>query len=83
MVAEVVTVNYNQQLKVSVNGNESSGVVVVLPFTNGYWQESPSVILHLEKGEHIIRFWREKPPQYGVSIRTFTLKFVPGDECIR
>jgi len=83
LVAEVVTVNYNQQLKVSVNGNESSGVVVVLPFTNGYWQESPSVILHLEKGEHIIRFWREKPPQYGVSIRTFTLKFVPGDECIR
>lgn len=81
LVAEVVTANYYQQLKISANGNDSSDAVMVLPFTNGYWQRSPPVILHLEEGRNIIRFWREKPPQHGVSIRVFILEFVPEDDC--
>ncbi len=69
---QVVTVNYDQRIKVVVNDAEP--VILKLPFTNGSWQESKPVILTLKKGKNILRLYRDFPPQYGVAIKTFTLK---------
>ena len=76
LVAAVVTVNNSQRLKVRANDDESTDAEMELPFTNGYWQNSPHLALFLRAGENKICFWREKPPQYGIAIQTFTLEFM-------
>jgi len=73
ITAEVVTVNYNQRLNVSVNG-ETSEIVMEIPFTCGDWQHSTPVMFNLKEGENTLKFWQDKPPQYGLVIKDFTLK---------
>ena len=58
--AQVVTVNYDQWLKVSAN--EGSEVAMPMPFTEGEWQNSKPVTVTLIKGENTLRFWRDAPP---------------------
>ncbi|MED6314939.1 MAG: SUMF1/EgtB/PvdO family nonheme iron enzyme, partial [Verrucomicrobiota bacterium] len=70
--ARVVTSNVNQRLNISAN-NSGEEVVLKLPFTVGKWQVSKPVVLELKKGENILRFWRNQPPQYGVAVKDFTL----------
>ena len=68
--AEVVTANYNQHMTVSVNGSET---VMEMPFTCGDWQQTKPVALFLHEGETSLRFWRDKPPQYGLAVKDFLL----------
>ena len=69
--AKVVTANYNQKLKVSAN--EGQEVTMKMPFTEGVWQVSEPVEITLVKGENVLNFWRDEPPQKGVAIKEFTL----------
>ena len=73
LTARVVTANYDQQLYVSANGAESE-IAIEMPFTVGKWRDSEPVTLNLKKGENALRFSRTKPPQYGLAIKSFTLK---------
>ncbi len=34
---------------------------------------NPPNELTLNKGENILRFWRDQPPQYGLAVKEFTL----------
>jgi hypothetical protein len=72
LTAQVVTANYDQRLNIFV-GDADSEIVMEMPFTLGKWQESEPVTLTLKKGENILRFSRNKPPQYGLAIKDFTL----------
>jgi len=72
LTARVVTAQYDQRLNVSV-GDADCEIVMEMPFTLGRWQESEPVTLALEEGENILRFSRNKPPQYGMAIKDFTL----------
>jgi len=72
LTAQVVTVNYNQQLVVSVNDDESD-VTMTMPYTGGEWRYSEPVTLALKQGENILRFLRRDPPQYGLAVKEFTL----------
>jgi formylglycine-generating enzyme required for sulfatase activity len=72
LTARVVTANYDQRLNVSVN-DANSEIVIEMPFTVGNWQDSRPVTLTLDAGENTLRFWRNQPPQYGVTIKEFTL----------
>jgi formylglycine-generating enzyme required for sulfatase activity len=75
LIAEVVTANARQRLIVSSSYSESTEIVIELPFTNGSWQETRPVEVVLHKGENTLKFWRDNPPQYGVTVRQFTLEF--------
>lgn len=75
LTAKVVTANYDQRLNVAVNDSASPNVIT-LPFTLGKWQESDPVTVTLKEGTNVLRFWRDNPPQQGVSVQSFTLK--PG-----
>jgi hypothetical protein len=44
-----------------------------LPFTVGTWQDSKPVTVALNAGEDTLRFWRNRPPQYGLGVNEFTL----------
>lgn len=70
--AQVVTANDGQRLNVAV-GDAASETVMEMPFTLGQWQGSEPVTITLEEGENLLRFWRNKPPQYGMAIKDFTL----------
>ena len=48
-------------------------VTMVVPFTVGKWKESRPVTITLKEGENTLRFWRNRPPQYGLAIKDFTL----------
>jgi len=72
LTAQVVTVNYNQRLKVAVNDAESE-IAMEMPFTCGKWQDCEPVTLTVKEGENVLRFWRDNPPQYGLVVRSFTL----------
>lgn len=75
--AEVVTANPKQFLKVTVvNGDDDANEhCLELPWTNGYWKNTTcSCQLTLKAGKNTLRFWRDNPPQYGVAIKTFTLR---------
>jgi len=72
LAAQVVTVNYDQWLKVSAN--EGSEIAMPMPFTEGEWQNTKPVALTLRKGENTLRFWRDAPPQKGVAVKKFTLE---------
>ncbi len=73
LAARVVTANYDQQLCVSVNGGESE-TTMTMPFTLGKWLDSKPITLTLKKGENTLQFLRRNPPQYGMAIKSFTLK---------
>jgi formylglycine-generating enzyme required for sulfatase activity len=72
LTAQVVTANYDQRLNVTVNDAESE-IVMEMPFTVGNWQDSKPVTLTLDEGENTLWFWRNRPPQYGLTIKNFTL----------
>lgn len=72
LAARVVTANDDQRLNLAVNDAKSE-IVVEVPFTVGTWQHSKPVTVTLKEGENNLRFWRDKPPQYGVAIKDFTL----------
>ena len=69
--AKVVTANYDQRIKVSAN--EGQEIAMKMPFTEGTWQSSQPVEVTLVKGENLLNFWRDEPPQKGVAIKEFVL----------
>lgn len=82
----IVTVNYNQNLHVSVNGGESEAGVVS-PYTAGEWQDTDPVAITLRKGANTLQFTRRNPEspqphdgkdalhfQRGMAIKSITLK---------
>lgn len=73
LAARVVTANYNQQLCVSADGRESE-TTMTMPFTCGKWLDSNPVVLTLKKGANTLQFLRRDPPQYGLAVKSFTLK---------
>ncbi|MCF7730241.1 MAG: SUMF1/EgtB/PvdO family nonheme iron enzyme [Akkermansiaceae bacterium] len=76
LTAQVVTVNYDQKLKVAVN-DDAAETLIEMPFTCGKWQDCKPVTLTLKEGGNVLRFWRDTPPQQGMAIRSFTLSPVP------
>jgi formylglycine-generating enzyme required for sulfatase activity len=75
LTARVVTMNYDQMLQVAANG-DTSGTRIDLPCTLGMWKETEPVMIDLKQGENQLKFWRTDGPQYGISVKSFTLK--PG-----
>jgi len=73
LTARVVTVNYNQQLVVSANDDESD-IIMEMPYTCGTWKDCEPVTLSLKKGENTLNLLRRDPPQYGVAIKSFELR---------
>lgn len=73
LTAEVVTNNDDQRINVAANA-DTAAAALVLPFTTGTWKTSQPVILTLDRGSNVLRFYRDNPPQYGVAVRSFTLK---------
>lgn len=73
LTAQVVTANSNQRLIVSAN-ESAPGAAMEMPFTLGNWQHSQPVTLTLKEGANVLRFSRTDPPQYGLAIKSFTLK---------
>lgn len=71
--AKAVTSNVNQSLQLAVNGADSP-VTMVLPFTIGMWGESKPLTVTLKQGANTLHFWRDQAPQYGVAVKSFTLK---------
>ena len=72
LTARVVTANYDQRINVAT-GDGKSETVLQLPFTLGKWQESEPVTVALKEGQNTLRFWRNRPPQYGLAVKEFTL----------
>jgi formylglycine-generating enzyme required for sulfatase activity len=77
LTAKVVTANYDQRLNVAVN-DSGSATIITLPFTLGKWQESEPVTVTLKEGTNTLHFWRDNPPQQGISVSSFTLKPASG-----
>ena len=75
--ARVVTANADQSFQLAVNGSNST-INVTLPFTLGRWEESRPVTLTLKEGANTLHFWRDQAPQYGVAVKSFTLKPAGG-----
>ena len=73
LTATVVTANYDQRINVAANESDTA-TTITMPFTLGKWQETEPVTVTLKEGVNILRFWRDNPPQQGVSIKSFTLK---------
>jgi len=73
LIADVVTANYDQKIKVAVNDAEE-GTTLSLPFTEGSWKTSRPITVELKTGRNVIRLYRDFPPQYGVAVKSFTLK---------
>jgi formylglycine-generating enzyme required for sulfatase activity len=73
LTAQVVTSNVKQSLQLAVNG-AGAPITVALPFTIGMWGQSEPVTLSLVKGENTLQFWRDQAPQYGVAVKSFTLR---------
>jgi formylglycine-generating enzyme required for sulfatase activity len=86
--ARVVTVNYNQNLEVSVNGAESKAKIMG-PYTSGKWQDTEPVTIALKKGPNTLLFNRSNPKeaqphpdggpktlhfQRAIAIKSFTLE---------
>ncbi len=71
--AKVVTSNVKQSLQLAVN-DASSPTSIELPFTIGMWGESEPVTVTLKQGTNTLNFWRDQAPQYGVALKSFTLK---------
>ena len=74
LTAKVCTVTANQRLRVSTSKHEDEkGQVLKLLYTLGEWKETEPIMLELKEGPNILYFWRDAPPQYGVSIKEFVL----------
>ena len=84
--ARLVTVNYNQNLHVSVQGGESEATLMS-PYTAGKWQNTEPVTITLKKGQNTLLFSRSNPDspqphdgkdtlhfQRGIAIKSFMLK---------
>ncbi|MFZ9936976.1 MAG: SUMF1/EgtB/PvdO family nonheme iron enzyme [Luteolibacter sp.] len=78
LTVKVCTANYDQRLNVAVN-DSGSATVMTMPFTLGKWQDSKPVTVTLKRGENTLRFWRDNPPQQGISVHSFTMKPVSGN----
>ena len=76
LTAKVVTVNYDQRIMVAANDAETA-TVMNLPFTGGTWQDASPVEVELKQGENTLHFWRTKPPQRGVAVKSFALTPAP------
>ncbi len=73
LTARVVTMNDEQMMNVAVN-DDPSGTRIGLPFTLGMWKDTEPVMVTLKEGENKLRFWRVEGPQFGVAVKSFTLK---------
>lgn len=73
LTAHVVTMNYEQMMQVAAN-EDTTGTRIDLPFTLGAWQDTEPVTLNLKQGENKLKFWRTDGPQYGIAVKSFTLK---------
>jgi len=73
LTAQVVTTNVDQSMQLAVNGSESP-TTLALPFTIGAWAESDPVTVTLKQGTNTLHFWRDKAPQFGVAVKSLTLK---------
>lgn len=73
LTARVVTMNYDQMMRVAAN-DDTSGIRIGLPFTLGMWKETEPVTVNLKAGENKLSFWRVEGPQYGIAVKSFTLK---------
>jgi len=73
LTAHVVTMNYEQLMNVATN-DDTASTRIDLPFTLGKWQDTNPVMLNLKQGENQLKFWRSDGPQYGVAVKSFTLK---------
>jgi formylglycine-generating enzyme required for sulfatase activity len=71
--ARVVTAQEGQSLQLAVNG-AGTPISLALPFTLGKWGGSEAVTVTLKEGENTLHFWRDQAPQYGVALKSFTLK---------
>ena len=86
--ARVVTVNYNQNLHVSVKGGGSEATLMST-YTSGKWKDTKLVTIVLKKGQNTLLFKRSNPKeaqehpdggpktlhfQRAISIKSFTLK---------
>jgi hypothetical protein len=72
LTAKVVTNQYDQRLNVAVN-DANSKTEMMMPFTLGEWKDSEPITLALKAGENTLKFSRDKPPQYGLALKSFTL----------
>ena len=70
--AKVVTSNDHQRINVAVN-DAKEATTIEMPFTVGDWQESQPVSIQLRQGVNTIRFWRDRPPQYGMAVKQVLL----------
>lgn len=75
--ATVVTAQEGQSLQLAINGT-GTPVSLALPFTLGKWGDSEAVKVTLKEGENTLHFWRNQAPQYGVAVKSFTLKPAGG-----
>jgi hypothetical protein len=73
LTVRMVTSNVEQSLQLAVNGSDVP-VQIELPFTIGMWAESEPVTVTLKEGDNILHFWRDHAPQYGVALKSFSLK---------
>jgi len=83
LTARVVTVNANQKLNFAwtntlskSNENQEEERVLEMPFVIGEWQWTKPTKIVLEAGEITLKFWRDKPPQYGLVVKKFKLKLL-------
>jgi formylglycine-generating enzyme required for sulfatase activity len=72
LTAKVVTVNYGQHLIASANSGDET--TIALPFTCGKWLDSKPITVTLKRGENTLQFYRLRPPQYGMAVKSFELK---------
>jgi formylglycine-generating enzyme required for sulfatase activity len=68
----VVTMNYEQMMNVAAN--DSSPTRIDLPFTLGMWKDTEPVMVQLKQGDNKLNFWRVDGPQFGIAVKSFTLK---------
>lgn len=73
LTARAVTMNYDQILNVAAN-DDRAAITMALPFTCGKWQDSEPAVLNLKQGENILKFSRTHAPQYGIAVKSFTLR---------
>lgn len=73
LTSQVVTTNVEQSLQLSVNG-EKTPTTIALPYTIGAWDESKPVTVTLQQGKNTLHFWRDRAPQFGMALKSFTLK---------
>lgn len=73
LTARVVTMNYEQILNVAVN-DDTVGTKMAMPFTLGMWKDSEPTLLTLKQGENRLTFSRMDGPQYGMAVKSFTVR---------